>query len=86
MSNTKVNSISYRIFIVYFMIILQFNNYSLENIYENKKEINKISYGLINSYWPFRFETQDSYNEICNNIKCSSIVYSKDYYEKNTKF
>lgn len=47
-----------------------------------KKEINKISYGLINSYWPFRFETQDSYNEICNNIKCSSIVYSKDYYEK----
>lgn len=47
-----------------------------------KKEIGKIRYGEISRFYPFKFESSKSHDEICKLVQKSNIVFSEEYQEK----
>ena len=47
-----------------------------------KNEIGKIRYGEISRFYPFKFESSKSHDEICKLVQKSNIVFSEEYQEK----
>lgn len=50
--------------------------------YKNELGIDKIRYGEIHFYFPLKFETSLAFNELCDLIQKSSIIFTNEYQDK----